>query len=270
MKNFTTLFIFVLLVPFMLSSQTDTANYTRPSLNKPLNGFLTFGLGRAIPKGYLAWQNVQSDSAGLAINGLDVKLAFGYLFQKQIGVCFTYFNQSFGINTGAIESYFTKLYSPSSFSMQVISGWKLKGVAFGLFGKIALDNKNTIFIEPHALIGLANGRSPEFTITEYIKTTTGTTPYFTSHQQRVSSDPVVCYMIGGSLKMELGQKFCISGSVDYLDLLKYTQYNNAPITYDTNVGPNPPSDTYSFSQQMRSLALTASIGFRFGNRLLFE
>ncbi len=271
MKYKLKLFALVLLVPFISISQTDTSKVGKlPNAKPSFNGFATFGLGRSIPKGLLALQDIESDSAGLALNGLDIKLSVGYLFNKQIGLCATYFNQSFGINTNAINNHLSKLYAPSSFSSQVTSGWKLKGMVVGIYGRVAIDENKTFFLEPRAMIGLATGQSPNFSITEYIKNTGGTTPYFTSHQGSGTSDPIVSYMVGGTLKLELGQKFCAGVTVDYLGLLEDTKYDNVQISYSTNVGANPPSETVSFKQEMRSIAISVGIGFRFGKRLLFQ
>lgn len=267
MKNWFIIFILVL-VPFIHYSQSDSTlpKIKLPETPRKLHGYLTFGFGSAIPKGLLASQNVKSDSAGLAKNGLDIRLSFGYLFLEHFGICASYYSQSFVVNSKAIADYLNKINPNYSFDVNVTKNWRLNGTLLGLYAHIPIDESGKICLEPRAMIGLSSGRSPEYSITT--QQTIGFAPSSTVKQSSDISDPVVTYVLGGSLRAEL-DRFCLSANVDYTNLLKDTYYSNVTISYSSGGGATPPpSQNVSFYQEMRSLSIWFGIGFRFGQRTL--
>ncbi len=256
---------------FLHLSGTSQTEMKEPEVRPKYRGYFMFGLGSAIPKGNLALQDVSNDKAGLAKNGLDFRFSFGYLFHENFGVCVAYYGQAFKVNAQAMADYYAKQSPGVSYSVQVTQGWGLGGALVGIYGKLPIDEKKKFFLEPRFMFGYSTGQSPEYSVTAYL-TGNGYTQSAKAVQSSDASQAVGTYIIGGTLKMELGNRFCMGFNVDYMGLLSDTYYNDVTITYSSNGNGynNGLTEKTEFWMEMKSVTISAGIGVRFGKRKMFE
>jgi hypothetical protein len=263
MKNFYLIFF---LFPFICNSQNE-----EPLARTKYRGFLTFGIGSAIPAGDLAMQNAGDSRAGLAKGGLDLRLHFGYQVHDHVGLCLTYYGQAFRINAQAAADYYARQSPGTTNTVIVTRGWTLGGILGGLYFRLPVGEGGKCFLEPRVMLGVSTAKSPEFSVTttyNYYPTSGGT---YSGKAETSSGESQLmgCYDIGTSLKFELGNRFCLSFSVDYLGCFNDAYFEQVPTLYSTSGGPfgNISTTQHNNStQEMKSFTFSLGLGIRFGKK----
>lgn len=208
-------------------------------------GFVSLSLGTANPLGDFGSKEVTNDKAGLANLGLVIDLTAGYIFHDNIGGIVMLRSQANPIDGQVFADALAKQLPSGITSTYSVKSWAIGSFLIGPFGSFKLSEK--FDFQPKILVGATSISNPEinvnFSNNSWVK-------------QASTNASGFGYLIGAGVKYNMGERWCLSGNVDYtgasIDFKDVTTTTSAGTTQKSNI-------TINFA----SINTTIGIGYKF-------
>jgi len=232
-------------IHFYNPQQRTTANKINSPIDQKSNSLnLSIGLSSAI--GDYGNQDVNSSTAGLARNGVNINGVFSHNFNKRIGLCLKgyYSSNSFSTSLLANQLSSTSGYSFTSNNVNYTG----RGIMIG--PDFITSGKRCSFVS-HFLIGFSSLTEPEAIFTVNAGGNTG------SITMPETTENAFVYSIGGSLLFTIAPNWYFVINVDYMR----SRYVFGNIILSSSTGATQSSDRGT--QPYEVINTSAGFGVRF-------